>query len=96
MLARVASRSKLSRAVAPRSLYPRLSPAAHLSYNERAPAPAAPTRHSAAAAKMAPLAVDKFGAVPAVQTAEYVMTQFDRLANWARKSSMWPMTFGLA
>jgi len=25
-----------------------------------------------------------------------VMTQFDRLANWARKSSMWPMTFGLA
>jgi len=51
---------------------------------------------SRAAAKHAELAVDKMANVPAVQSAEYVMTQFDRLANWARKSSMWPMTFGLA
>ena len=28
--------------------------------------------------------------------AEYVVTGLDELANWARKGSMWPMTFGLA
>lgn len=27
---------------------------------------------------------------------EYVVTGLDELANWARKGSMWPMTFGLA
>jgi NADH dehydrogenase (ubiquinone) Fe-S protein 7 len=51
---------------------------------------------SKALAKMGELGVDKLASSPAIQGAEYVMTQFDRLANWARKSSMWPMTFGLA
>jgi NADH dehydrogenase (ubiquinone) Fe-S protein 7 len=27
---------------------------------------------------------------------EYVMTKADTLFNWVRKSSLWPMTFGLA
>ncbi|KIY62140.1 NADH-quinone oxidoreductase [Cylindrobasidium torrendii FP15055 ss-10] len=27
---------------------------------------------------------------------EYVMTTLDKIANWARQSSMWPVTFGLA
>uniref|UniRef100_A0A671VC50 NADH dehydrogenase [ubiquinone] iron-sulfur protein 7, mitochondrial n=1 Tax=Sparus aurata TaxID=8175 RepID=A0A671VC50_SPAAU len=27
---------------------------------------------------------------------EYVITKLDDLVNWARRSSMWPMTFGLA
>lgn len=27
---------------------------------------------------------------------EYVISKLDALINWARKSSMWPMTFGLA
>ena len=27
---------------------------------------------------------------------EYVVTGLDELANWARKGSLWPMTFGLA
>lgn len=27
---------------------------------------------------------------------EYVISKFDLLINWARKGSMWPMTFGLA
>jgi len=27
---------------------------------------------------------------------EYVVTQVDKLVNWGRNSSMWPMTFGLA
>lgn len=28
--------------------------------------------------------------------AEYVITKLDAIQNWARKSSIWPMTFGLA
>ncbi|KAG9006600.1 NADH dehydrogenase Fe-S protein subunit 7 ndufs7 [Tulasnella sp. 427] len=27
---------------------------------------------------------------------EYVLSTLDKIANWARQSSMWPMTFGLA
>eukprot|EP00121_Abeoforma_whisleri_P002810 Awhi_evm1s2528 len=27
---------------------------------------------------------------------EYAMTTMDKLANWGRSNSMWPMTFGLA
>jgi len=27
---------------------------------------------------------------------EYVITDVDKLVNWGRNSSMWPMTFGLA
>jgi NADH dehydrogenase (ubiquinone) Fe-S protein 7 len=27
---------------------------------------------------------------------EYAITQVDKLVNWGRNSSMWPMTFGLA
>ncbi|PIL36244.1 transporter [Ganoderma sinense ZZ0214-1] len=28
--------------------------------------------------------------------AEYVLSTLDKIANWARQGSMWPMTFGLA
>ncbi|ORX37713.1 hypothetical protein BD324DRAFT_393228 [Kockovaella imperatae] len=28
--------------------------------------------------------------------AEYVLTTLDKIVNWARQGSMWPMTFGLA
>jgi NADH dehydrogenase (ubiquinone) Fe-S protein 7 len=45
---------------------------------------------------MGSLSVDRLAASPAVQNVEYVLTGLDRLVNWARKSSMWPMTFGLA
>ena len=51
---------------------------------------------SVAASKMGELATDKMAGLPAIQGIEYVLTGFDRLANWARKSSLWPMTFGLA
>lgn len=27
---------------------------------------------------------------------EYVLSTLDKVANWAREGSMWPMTFGLA
>ena len=46
--------------------------------------------------KMGELAVDRMAGNQAVQGAEYVLTGLDRLVNWARKSSLWPMTFGLA
>ena len=29
-------------------------------------------------------------------SAEYVVSKLDDLVNWARRGSMWPMTFGLA
>ena len=29
-------------------------------------------------------------------TAEYVVSKVDKLVNWARSGSVWPMTFGLA
>lgn len=29
-------------------------------------------------------------------TTEYVLCKLDQIVNWARKGSMWPMTFGLA
>ena len=28
--------------------------------------------------------------------AEFIVTKADEIVNWARKGSMWPMTFGLA
>src|SRR5690606_39741713 len=34
--------------------------------------------------------------VPEVMQRGFVVTQFDKLANWARTGSLWPMTFGLA
>ena len=49
-----------------------------------------------ALSKMGSLAVDPLGSNTNVQGVEYVLTGFDKLVNWARKSSMWPMTFGLA
>jgi len=27
---------------------------------------------------------------------EYVLSTLDKMVNWARQGSMWPMTFGLA
>ena len=46
--------------------------------------------------KMGTLSVDPLASSSAVQGVEYVLTGLDSLVNWARKSSMWPMTFGLA
>ncbi|XP_062412838.1 NADH dehydrogenase [ubiquinone] iron-sulfur protein 7, mitochondrial [Sardina pilchardus] len=37
----------------------------------------------------------KADAVPS-NKADYVITKLDDLVNWARRSSLWPMTFGLA
>ncbi|XP_064197051.1 NADH dehydrogenase [ubiquinone] iron-sulfur protein 7, mitochondrial-like [Anguilla rostrata] len=37
----------------------------------------------------------KASAVPS-NKGEYVITKLDDLVNWARRSSLWPMTFGLA
>jgi NADH dehydrogenase (ubiquinone) Fe-S protein 7 len=33
---------------------------------------------------------------PAPARAEFVLTKVDQVINWARKGSIWPMTFGLA
>ncbi|XP_008332004.1 NADH dehydrogenase [ubiquinone] iron-sulfur protein 7, mitochondrial [Cynoglossus semilaevis] len=36
------------------------------------------------------------GATSLASKGEYVITKIDDLVNWARRSSLWPMTFGLA
>jgi len=51
---------------------------------------------SKALSKLGGLATDQMAGSQNVQGVEYVLTGLDRLVNWARKSSMWPMTFGLA
>jgi len=74
-----------------------LAPAAtQLAVPRKRPAVEQRDMSSRALAKMGELGTDKLASSPGFQSAEYVMTQFDRLANWARKASMWPMTFGLA
>lgn len=36
------------------------------------------------------------GVTDSVQEKGFLLTQLDSLVNWARSSSMWPLTFGLA
>merc|ERR1712029_737213 len=36
------------------------------------------------------------GGVPTNNKVEYAVSRVDGLVNWARKGSLWPMTFGLA
>jgi len=50
----------------------------------------------AAVSKMGALAVDPLKMNTTVQGVEDAITGLERLVNWARKSSRWPMTFGLA
>ena len=93
MLARALRSSKLATRVSQPLVARQLAPAAM-----RVATPPQQQRDasSVAASKMGELATDKMAGLPAIQGIEYVLTGFDRLANWARKSSLWPMTFGLA
>ncbi|HOT82456.1 MAG TPA: NADH-quinone oxidoreductase subunit NuoB, partial [Candidatus Defluviicoccus seviourii] len=36
------------------------------------------------------------GVTSAIEDRGFVLTQVDKLVNWARTGSLWPMTFGLA
>ena len=40
--------------------------------------------------------VDDFLQAPPENKVEFMVTKVDELVNWARKGSLWPMTFGLA
>ena len=54
-------------------------------------------RRAFSAAPAAPVDQAKLNAVmTGKEKAEYVVAKMDDLANWARKGSSWPMTFGLA
>lgn len=55
------------------------------------------TGEAAAAPAGARVAGDQLASVMSgKEKVEFVVTKMDDLANWARKGSMWPMTFGLA
>jgi NADH dehydrogenase (ubiquinone) Fe-S protein 7 len=57
-------------------------------------APALMRAFSATANPVAPpVASDPSGLKNGV---EFVVTKLDDISNWARKGSIWPMTFGLA
>ena len=70
-------------------------------WRRAAPAVPTPTHEPHRACRLAAAAAaagDQRGAEAACtrRRAEYVVSGLDELANWARKGSMWPMTFGLA
>uniref|UniRef100_A0A7S0SZ09 NADH:ubiquinone oxidoreductase-like 20kDa subunit domain-containing protein n=1 Tax=Mantoniella antarctica TaxID=81844 RepID=A0A7S0SZ09_9CHLO len=52
----------------------------------------APTRGN----ELAPFKKGMHSSAAAHSQAEYILSKVDSLVNWARKGSMWPMTFGLA
>lgn len=59
----------------------------------------APRAYSASAAAGGPSPAPYGGApppAPASKAAEFVISKVDDLMNWARRGSIWPMTFGLA
>jgi len=61
------------------------------------PPPTLPPGDEAAAVSAYDSKVNDFFAKKRVDGgAEFVLSKVDALANWARKGSMWPMTFGLA
>lgn len=44
----------------------------------------------------APMRSAAMAAAQPSSSAEFLVSKLDDLMNWARKGSMWPMTFGLA
>ncbi|KAK2760977.1 hypothetical protein FQN54_002219 [Arachnomyces sp. PD_36] len=78
----------------------RASPAAYISTTslkranalERSATPAAPLTASGKVRREVPLASQEKKEGPM----QYALTTLDQVANWARQSSLWPMTFGLA
>ncbi|RPA82976.1 NADH dehydrogenase iron-sulfur protein 7 [Ascobolus immersus RN42] len=69
----------------------------HISTSPRPPASAlAPTGTPAQRSPLPRASVPLPSQEPTKGVVQYALTTLDQMANWARQSSLWPMTFGLA
>lgn len=68
----------------------------YLMDNKKAPAVLRSNIHSGSSQLQAASSVDSFLQTSGKSGAEFVVSKMDDLVNWGRRSSIWPMTFGLA
>ena len=71
-------------------------PARVATYPARAAAPRTTQTRFLASSLQETKSVDDFLQAPPENKVEFMVTKVDELVNWARKGSLWPMTFGLA
>ncbi|KAJ8456717.1 hypothetical protein ONZ45_g18608 [Pleurotus djamor] len=73
-----------------------LSPSPSPSVQAQTPIPSSTTSATEPITALANRDSNQYSLEHPKNKAEYVLSTLDKVANWARQGSMWPMTFGLA